>query len=56
VPLVRAATLLRHPEIGAALKRLAGRVDPAAMRRMNFAVDGAHRDPAAVVHEFLDSL
>jgi osmoprotectant transport system permease protein len=56
VPLVRAATLLRHPEIGAALKRLAGRVDPAAMRRMNFAVDGAHRDPAAVVREFLDSL
>jgi len=54
VPLVRTATLLRHPEIGQALKRLAGRVDAAAMRRMNFAVDGSHRDPAVVVREFLD--
>ena len=55
IPLVRAATLLRYPEIGRALKRLAGRVDAAAMRRMNFAVDGNHRDPAVVVREFLDS-
>jgi osmoprotectant transport system permease protein len=54
VPLVRTATLLRHPEVGQALKRLAGRVDAAAMRRMNFAVDGSHRDPAVVVREFLD--
>jgi osmoprotectant transport system permease protein len=54
VPLVRAATLLRHPEIGQALKRLAGRVDAAAMRRMNFAVDGNHRDPGEVVREFLN--
>jgi osmoprotectant transport system permease protein len=56
VPLVRAATLLRHPEIGTALKRLAGRVDEAAMRRMNFAVDGNHRDAKDVVREFLDRL
>jgi osmoprotectant transport system permease protein len=56
VPLVRAATLLKHPRIGEALKRLAGRVDATAMRRMNFAVDGDHRDPSAVVREFLDSL
>jgi len=56
VPLVRTATLLRHPEIGQALKRLAGRVDAAAMRRMNFAVDGNHRDPGVVVREFLDGI
>ena len=56
VPLVRSATLLRHPEIGNALRRLAGRVDEAAMRRMNFAVDGNHRDPKDVVREFLDQL
>jgi len=56
VPLVRTATLLRHPEIGQALKRLADRVDAAAMRRMNFAVDGSHRDPAVVVREFLEGL
>jgi hypothetical protein len=24
------------------------------MRRLNFAVDGEHRDPADVAHEFLD--
>jgi len=56
VPLVRAPTLLRYPQIAGALKRLAGRVDAGAMRRMNFAVDGNHRDPAVVVREFLDSL
>jgi osmoprotectant transport system permease protein len=56
VPLVHAATLLRYPEIGRALDRLAGRIDAAAMRRMNFAVDGRRRDPADVAREFLDAL
>jgi glycine betaine/choline ABC-type transport system substrate-binding protein len=56
VPLIRAATLLKHPELGPALRRLAGRLDAAAMRRMNYAVDGKHRDPSQVVREFLDSL
>ena len=55
-PVVHAATLLRHPEIGVAMGRLAGRVDEAAMRRMNDAVDAQHRDPAVVVREFLDAL
>ncbi|MGE0445492.1 MAG: glycine betaine ABC transporter substrate-binding protein [Vicinamibacterales bacterium] len=56
VPVVHAATLLRHPEIRAALDRLAGRIDEATMRRMNNAVDAGKRDPAVVVREFLDSL
>ena len=56
VPIVHSATLLRHPEIGTALGRLAGRVSAAEMRRMNYAVDGQRRDAAAVVREFLDSL
>ena len=56
VPLIRAATLLKHPEVAAALRRLSGRVDAAAMRRMNHAVDADHRDPAMVVREFLDTL
>ena len=56
VPVVRAATLLRHPQVGSALDRLAGRIDEAAMRRMNTAVDVERRDPAAVVREFLDEL
>lgn len=56
VPVVHSATLLRHPEIAAALRRLAGQVDEAAMRRMNNAVDAQRREPAVVVREFLDAL
>ena len=56
VPLVHAATLLRHPALGDALDRLAGRIDAATMRRMNYAVDGGRRHPADVAREFLDSL
>lgn len=56
IPLVNAATLLRYPGIGRALDRLADRIDEAAMRRMNYAVDGQRRDPADVAREFLDGL
>jgi osmoprotectant transport system permease protein len=56
VPVVHTSTLLRHPELGGALDRLAGRIDAAAMRRMNHAVDGQRRDPADVAREFLDTL
>jgi osmoprotectant transport system permease protein len=56
VPVVHATTLLRHPDVGEALARLAGQVSPDAMRRMNYAVDGESRAPAAVVREFLDAL
>jgi glycine betaine/choline ABC-type transport system substrate-binding protein len=56
VPLIRAATVLKHPEVGQALRRLAGRLDATAMRRMNYAVDGKHLDPSQVVREFLDSV
>jgi osmoprotectant transport system substrate-binding protein len=52
VPLVRRATLERHPEVGAALAPLAGKILEEEMRRMNYAVDGEHRDPADVVREF----
>ena len=56
VPVVHAATLLRHPEIGAAVARVGGRVTSAAMRKMNYAVDAERQDPAAVVTAFLDAL
>jgi len=56
VPVMHAPTLLRHPEIGRAIARLSGRVDAAAMRRMNYAVDAQRQDPAAVVRAFLDAL
>lgn len=56
VPIVHAATLRRHPAVGEAIARVAGRVSAADMRRMNQAVDGHREDPAAVVTQFLDAL
>jgi osmoprotectant transport system substrate-binding protein len=52
VPVVRKATLERFPALRTALGELAGRVSAADIRQMNYAVDGLHREPAAVVHEF----
>ena len=49
----RAATLLAHPDVRAALATLSGRITVADMRRMNRAVDAEHRDPADVAREFL---
>ncbi len=56
VPIARAETLRRHPEVRAALEQLAGRISADQMRRMNYAVDGEGRDVGAVVREFLESL
>jgi glycine betaine/choline ABC-type transport system substrate-binding protein len=53
VPIVRAAALERHPEVGAALGELAGKASDEDMRRMNYAVDSEHRDPKEVVGAFL---
>ncbi len=52
VPLVRDDALQRWPQIRIALDALAGRITADDMRAMNEAVDGQHRDPAEVVHEF----
>jgi glycine betaine/choline ABC-type transport system substrate-binding protein len=38
-----------------ALEELAGKISQQEMQRMNFAVDGEHRDTAAVAGEFLKS-
>ena len=56
VPIVHAPTLLRYPQIAAALSRVTGRVTAARMRRMNYAVDGERQDATAVVRQFLDAL
>jgi osmoprotectant transport system substrate-binding protein len=53
VPIVRRATLDRHPEITEALTRLTGRISADDMRRMNYAVDGEKKDAAAVAKDFL---
>ena len=52
VPVVRKATLERFPALRGALAELAGKVSAADIREMNYAVDGLHREPAAVVSEF----
>lgn len=55
VPVVRGETLERFPLLRAALAALAGKITAADMRRMNYAVDGQHRDVADVVREFRQS-
>lgn len=56
VPVARTATLLRHPELQAALDRLGGSIDEPAMQRLNRAVDVDKRDVRAVVKGFVDQL
>jgi glycine betaine/choline ABC-type transport system substrate-binding protein len=53
VPVVREETLRQHPEIASALADLTGKISDAEMQRMNYAVDGQHRDTQDVVREFL---
>jgi osmoprotectant transport system permease protein len=53
VPLARRASLERYPQLGEAIRELAGRLTDAQMRRLNYAVDGEHRDVKDVVREFL---
>ena len=55
VPIVREDTLARHPELRAAIAELAGKISDAQMQKMNYAVDGEHRDSADVAREFLHS-
>jgi osmoprotectant transport system substrate-binding protein len=53
VPIAREETLARHPEVRAAIKELAGKISDAEMRKMNYAVEGEHRDIQDVAREFL---
>jgi len=52
-PVMREEVLERHPEVGAALAELGGRISDAEMRRLNYLVDVEHRDVTAVVAEWL---
>jgi len=53
VPVVRQAAIDKHPEIRAALKGLGGKINEQKMRRLNYLVDGEHRDVGEVVRMFL---
>lgn len=55
VPIVRQDTLARFPEMRSAIEELGGKISDAEMRKMNYAVDGEHRDIAEVAREFLHS-
>ena len=51
-PVFRKATLDRYPEIAPAVKSLAGKLTDAQMRKLNYAVDGDHRDVKEVVKQW----
>lgn len=52
VTVTREATFGRHPGLRAVFDKLGGKISDQEMRRMNYAVDGQHREPPAVVREF----
>ncbi|HEV2350382.1 MAG TPA: glycine betaine ABC transporter substrate-binding protein [Terriglobia bacterium] len=53
VPVVREDTLKRYPELRPTLRELGGKISAGEMRRLNYAVDGEHRDVKQVVSDFL---
>jgi osmoprotectant transport system substrate-binding protein len=53
VPLLREEVARKHPEVRKAFAALAGKITESDMRRLNYQVDGEHRDVATVVREFL---
>jgi osmoprotectant transport system substrate-binding protein len=55
VPVIREQILQQHPEVAQALADLAGKISDEEMQRLNYSVDGQHRDAADVAREFLRS-
>jgi osmoprotectant transport system substrate-binding protein len=53
VPIIREETLRSHPELRKVLAELGGKISEDEMRRMNYAVDGEHRDAKQVAADFL---
>jgi len=53
VPVIRQQTIEQHPEVAQALGELAGKISDQEMQRLNYSVDGQHRDAKDVVREFL---
>lgn len=52
-PVIRERTLKEYPAIRGALKELGGTISEDTMRKMNYEVDGEHRDVKKVVADFL---
>ena len=55
VPVANTPRLHAHPGLAEALRLLAGRIDAATMRRLNYEVDGRHRSPAEVAREIVET-
>jgi len=53
VAVVRQQTLQRHPDVAQALNDLANKITDQEMQKLNYALDGQHRDVKDVAHEFL---
>ncbi len=55
VAVVREKTLQQHPEVAQAIAELGGKISDQEMQRLNYSLDGQHRDVKDVAHEFLRS-
>jgi glycine betaine/choline ABC-type transport system substrate-binding protein len=53
VPVVRRASLDKHPELGEVFRKLGGILTVEEMRQLNYSVDGEKRQAKDVVREFL---
>jgi osmoprotectant transport system permease protein len=52
-PVVRQATLDRHPELALVLEKLAGKISDSVMTEMNYRADYLHESPQQVAKDFL---
>jgi osmoprotectant transport system substrate-binding protein len=55
VAVIRQQALREHPEITQAIADLGGKISDQEMQRLNYALDGQHREVKEVAHEFLRS-
>jgi len=52
VPIARKEALESRPELKQMVDKLGGKIDAATMQKLNYKIDGEHRDFASVVKEF----
>lgn len=55
VAVIRQQAVREHPEITQAIADLGGKISDQEMQRLNYALDGQHREVKDVAHEFLRS-
>jgi osmoprotectant transport system substrate-binding protein len=55
VAVMRQQTLQQHPEVAQAMAELGGKISDQEMQKLNYALDGQHRDVKDVAHEFLQT-